>query len=258
VFKICTIANDLAQYQAMRDSFISAGFDTARCDFRLYDNSRQNEHDPYHVISSLSAEPQDRYIILCHQDVRIDRNTGYDDLLRRLSQLSAMDARWAAAGNFGTTPRGKFTGKVNDPHGSSFPGPFPQKVISLDENFLVFRPNLRLSCSPGLSGFHLYGTDVCLNAYFSGLSCYVIDFEVTHLSSGNIQSREFKDAVRDFTHFWNRRFVWAEIKTSCTTMRLSKWKLIQRVLYSYKIRSILRKCGLNYISYPHCKRLLAY
>lgn len=251
MFTICSIAKDPVQYRAMRESFIAAGFDTTRCDFRLYDNSQRNEHDPYQVIPSLNDVSPDRFVILCHCDVRINRDAGYDCLLDRLNQLTAIDPRWAVAGNFGVMRGGRRIGTVNDYSGTSFPGPLPQKVTSLDEDFLVFPPNRHLSCTPGLSGFHLYGLDVCLNAYFSSHTCYVIDFELTHLGAGPTLIPEFKASVHNFINAWSPRFALAVVKTPTDkTLRLSKWAPVRWVLNSWKFSMMLDVFGLSPISSP--------
>ena len=256
MFTICTIANDMRQYHAMRSSFLEAGFDSIRCDYRVYDNTVYNQYEPFSVISSLSAESKGRFLIVCHQDVRIDRGAGYDELVQRLNELTEIDPNWVVAGNYGITPSGRGTGKVNDPNGTSRPGPFPQKVVSLDECFMVIRPNIPVSCTPGLYGFHLYGTDLCLNAYFSGRTCYVIDFLLTHLSGGNSSSEEFKTATANFTSSWNEHFAVAMIGTPNSEFRLSKWKSIRYLLRSTKICQMLKYFGLNYISYPAWKSIL--
>ena len=254
MFRICTIVNDLAQYRAMRDSFIAAGFAPDRCSFRLYDNSQGNEYDPFRVISSLNTESPHGFVILCHQDIRLDRGVGYEELLRRLDQLTAIDGQWAVAGNFGITLQRVGVGKVNDPQGTSCPASFPQKVISLDENFLVFRPDPRLCSTPELYGFHLYGTDVCLNAYLSGLACYVIDFQLTHLSGGDSHSPEFQDAARRFAGAWNKRFAWAVVDTPCTALRMSRWGPVRKLLNSSKVNAVLDRIGVSLVPYPEWAR----
>jgi hypothetical protein len=250
VFTICTISNDLAQYQAMRDSFLAAGFDETRCDYRLLDNTLRNVHDPFEVLSSVSKEAAGHFVIVCHQDVRIDRGAGFAELLQRLNELSAVDPTWAVAGNYGVTPRQRGTGTVFDPNGTSQPGPFPQKVLSLDEDFLVIPSGIPVRCSSSMRGFHLYGTDICLNAAAVGRSSYVIDFPLSHLSGGKTAQEAFRQAVDKMIETWNARFVVAIVGTPNTTLRLSRWRPVRAMLRSTKVCRILVRFGLSFIAYP--------
>jgi hypothetical protein len=256
VFIICTIANDLVQYRAMRDSFLAAGFDEARCAYRLFDNTSRNTHDPHAVLSSVCREAPGCFVIVCHQDIRIDRGAGFDELLQRLKELEAVDPDWAVAGNYGITPLLAGTGVVFDPNGTSHPGPFPQAVVSLDENFLVMPAGVPVRCSPGLHGFHLYGTDICLNALVAGHACYVIDFPLTHLSGGNTEQEAFQSAVRALVSTWNDHFAIAIVGTPNTTIHLSRWKPLRLLLQSTKICRILSRLGINFRAYPGWRNVL--
>jgi hypothetical protein len=250
VFKIFTIANDLGQYSAMRESFLAAGFDQDRCEYRLFDNSKSNAHDPFEVLSTVRRESPGSYVIVCHQDIRIDRGMGFDALVQRLEHLTKIDPTWAVAGNFGVTPRLRRTGRVFDPNGTSYPGPFPQKVMSLDENFLVMPAGVPVACTPGLRGFHLYGTDICLNAASSRRSCYVIDFDLTHLSGGNSDNSHYLAAIRDLTEAWNSRFVVAVVGTPNEMVKMSRWKPVRWLLRSWKVSRFLGRTGMNQIRFP--------
>ena len=60
----------------------------------------------------------------------------------------------------------------------------PLKAISVDESFVVMKSTANLATSSDLSGFHLYGTDICLLADIRGFNTYIIDFLFIHKSTG--------------------------------------------------------------------------
>ena len=109
------------------------------------------------------------------------RVTGSRTCSRPIRDLEGRDDRWAVAGNAGGSRALRVIRSVTDPHGGGTGDPLPAGVHSLDENFLVIRTGTGVRCSPQLSGFHLYGTDLCLNALEQGRQPYVIDFRLRHL-----------------------------------------------------------------------------
>ncbi len=56
----------------------------------------------------------------------------------------------------------------------------PIRVGSLDENFIVVKRQANLALSHDMSGFHLYGTDLCIIADILGRTSYVVDFHLCH------------------------------------------------------------------------------
>ena len=106
-------------------------------------------------------------------------------------------------------------------------GNFPLKVQSLDENFILVKNNANLSFSSDLYGFHLYATDLCLNAELNGYSAYAIKFNITHKSRGNKNQDIFllrKIIKKKYNYFFRSRW----IQTTCTTFYLtgSKFKYL--------------------------------
>jgi hypothetical protein len=169
-------------------SFINAGFTTDCCEYLYADNTQQNGYDAYLAFNHFLQIAKGRYIIVCHQDVEAI----YDDkavLLQRIAEVDAADPSWALLGNAGGINL-KFKA-IRITHGSSkeciVKGcPFPRKVSTLDENFILVKNEANLFVSSNLKGFHLYGSDICQIAFFKGHTAYVIDFHLYHHSTGNI------------------------------------------------------------------------
>ena len=96
----------------------------------------------------------------------------------------------------------------------------PLKSISVDENFIVVKNSANLSLSADLSGFHLYGTDLCLIAKVLGYNSYVIDFNLIHKSNGNADANFFqirKQLIKKYRRAFSPRF----ISTTITRFYLS-------------------------------------
>ena len=240
MFHICTIANDFSQYAAMKSSLVEAGFDEEHCRYQVFDNSRSNMHDPYQTINKVMAEAAEPYVIFCHQDVLFDKGDGFSQLVDRLKALDALDPKWAIAGNAGCTAVLGPIVRINDPTGYQNFEQLPEKVYSLDENFLVIRAASNLRCSEVLQGFHLYATDLCLQATRRDLSCYVIDFLITHLSAGNLTGEDFQRSTTRFIQHWNQSFSLCLVRTPCTFFYLSRSRVIRRLLYSARVLNWLK------------------
>ena len=69
LFHICTIAKLLAMYEAMKSSFLEAGFNEDRCRYSILNNSKENIYEPYSTFNSIHLNTVEPYIIFCHQDV---------------------------------------------------------------------------------------------------------------------------------------------------------------------------------------------
>jgi len=218
-------------------SFLGGGFRTDCTEYLMVDNSAGNHWCAYTGIAHLLDQARGRFIVLCHQDVRL-LSDGANELATRLGQLTARDPAWALAGNAGVRDDGQFALRITDPHGAGQSrGPFPARVASLDENFIVVRAATGIRPSATLSGFHLYGTDLCLQARGVGRSAWVIDFHLRHLSSGRVDAG-FLRQQEEFERCWGRRLGRSErIRTTCTTLTLragfasallGEWRLSRR------------------------------
>jgi hypothetical protein len=192
-YSFCSLVTDIAEYDAMVAAFESRGFTSADCEFLYADNTASNRFDAFSAYNRFLVEARGRHIVLCHQDVLplTDDRARLDALL---GELYERDPAWALAGNAGGSADGTMHYRIT--HGAHIElnegGPFPARVMSLDENFIVVRRDANLALSRDLSGFHWYGSDLCVVADVLGWTSYVIDFHLFHRSTGRI-ARDFVD-----------------------------------------------------------------
>jgi hypothetical protein len=237
---VFTFVTDDESYREMRRSFEEAGFTQARAVFiELQSAGRKGEPEPYSTISQLIRERTEPFVILCHQDVRLDQGHGFSDLLAQLEALNELDPAWAVAGNACGSRRLRVIRCITDPHGGSDYRSLPARVHSLDENFIVLRTGTGIQCSEGLAGFHLFATDLCVNALEARRTAYVIEFHLRHLSSGHKDAAYY--AARDrFVAHWNGRFLARYVRTTVEVLFLSRSALLRKSLGREKLRSIAK------------------
>jgi hypothetical protein len=219
-FTIATLVNNRTHYDEMRASFESGGFTPATCEYLFIDNTGPEQTCAYRGLDRMLVEAQGEFVILCHQDVRIV-DDALAELEARLAELEVHDPRWAVAGNAGGIAPGRLAIRITDPHGwNRRVGTLPACVASLDENFLVVKRSARLSFSRDLTGFHFYGTDICLIADVLGHSAYVIDFHLEHLSGG-VKAASFGQMEETFRAKWSRAFRPRYIQTTCSLISIA-------------------------------------
>ena len=129
--------------------------------------------------------------------------------------------------------------------------------MTLDESFLVVRRVNAVTTSPELSGFHFYGTDLCLNAAVLRRTCYVIDFPLTHLSRGN-RSPLFYAAKNAMVQSWAPRLWVGVVKTTCSSFSVSCNPLIRRLLNRPAVGDWIQRNGLGVIPRRNLPRTRAY
>ena len=238
-FAIHTFVTDSELYAQMRASFIAAGF--APDAFLALDDRHD---DPYGAITRLGRSIGVRYPILCHQDLLADRSADARELVRVLVELDDIDPGWVVAGNAGMTRCGQRVLQLVDPISSPSPANLPASVVSLDENFLVFNRRNAPRCTENLSGFHLYGADVCLHALAAGGSAYVIDFPLTHLSAGR-KNADYYQARDRFVQAWSPRFVFRYVVTTTGALFLSRFKALRRSFGSERALRYVDRANRN-------------
>lgn len=125
-------------------------------------------------------------VVFAHQDVFLP--AGWTTALQRqLERLQRRDRNWGVVGLYGVTRCGNGAGYVYSQGLRRFVGqPFqePVEVLTLDEMLLVVRRCSGLSFDENMPGFHLYGTDICLQADARSMTNYVIPCFALHNSQG--------------------------------------------------------------------------
>ncbi len=251
-YSICTLVTRPQQYEAMRNSLRRAGFDGPDCEFLYLDNSQSNNFDAYTGCNLFLGVARGRYIVLCHQDILLEFD-GRHKLDAILADLDRLDPDWALCGNSGGVGPGQLAIRISDPHGENQRyGPVPARVLSLDENFIVVRRQANLGLSRDLSGFHLYGADLCLNADIRGFSAYVVDFHLRHLSPGN-RDASLAAARTAFINKYSRRFRSRWMQTPCELFYLSGNPLLAWFMSTRYVSRVAAKAGYYWSARKNAK-----
>lgn len=247
-YSICTLVTRFNDYEAMIASFVEKGFSYEDCEYIYLDNSTKNEYDAFSGNNLFFTAASGDYIILCHQDVRLE----FDDRRVLDAVLSDLDSRrpdWGLCGNAGASASGKLVFRISDPHGENQKSDgLPQQVISLDEDFIVAKRSANLAQSHDISGFHLYGADLCMIANVLGRSAHVVDFHLRHLSGGRLDE-SFHRTQRALVARYQKKFRSRWVITTCTAFFISGLTTLSIVMNSSLMRHIVtrlaRKGALN-------------
>ena len=94
-------------------------------------------------------------------------------------------------------------------------GSLPALASYLDEHCLIIRKDSGLRFDENLTGWHMYGADICLQAYDKGLRCYAIDNRVHHLSDNLGLDPKLDEAVKWFKDKWMNRSQFPKYRTTC-------------------------------------------
>ncbi|RME59601.1 hypothetical protein D6779_03850, partial [Candidatus Parcubacteria bacterium] len=227
-FSVCTLVTDQLMYEQMRASFNAKGFEESQCEFIYLDNRIRNQMSASDALNLMISRSSGKYIIACHQDIRLIDT--FDNLISKLEELDRIDPAWAVAGNAGGKGYRETRMHITGGDGKEVCiGTFPEKVDSLDENFLVIRRDTAVGFAHNNKGFHFYGADICLNASMRGYNCYVIDFHLVHLSGGKLDE-EFWAQKLDFERRYRRFFRTRWLTTTCTPIPLTRSSILGSLL----------------------------
>ena len=122
-------------------------------------------------------------IVVIHQDVFLP--AGWTESVKsKLIELNLTDCKWAVAGPIGRSEKlNKNVGQVwSSSLGTVVGSKLHEKaeVESLDELALIINRKSQVNFDPELPDFHLYGTDICLNAKKLGWRSYALQIPLVH------------------------------------------------------------------------------
>jgi hypothetical protein len=172
-------------------------------------------------------------VVFAHQDVFLP-----DGWAKKLSYcigvLTDRDPDWGVIGLYGVTESGNGAGHVSSVGLRRFVGgPFsePIEVRTLDEMVLIIRRAGGLRFDEQLPGFHLYGTDICMEATARGMRNYAVPCFAVH------NSRGIKRLPLSFwlSYMYLRR-KWCDqlpIANPCTRISASCSPIIEHMLTAY-------------------------
>lgn len=157
-------------------------------------------------------------IVFAHQDVYFP--AGWFSTLRAsVAQLDHHQVPWGVLGSFGASRHvwgglGTVYTTGLGFHGNPIAEAHPAET--LDEIVLVVRRSSGLRFDPELPGFHLYGTDLCMQARARGLGVYAVPGMCVHNTN---QLLTLPDAYHDAYRFVKRKWVrHLPIYTPCITI----------------------------------------
>jgi hypothetical protein len=132
------------------------------------------------------AQAQGEYLVFVHQDVFLAEGW-VAKFQETLEYLARYDPNWGVLGMWGMSPSGGGVGYLYCTAGirllgESFHG--CKEVRSLDEVLLIIRKSSGLRFDEAIGGFHMYGTDICLEAERRGMKSYAISAFGIHNSNG--------------------------------------------------------------------------
>lgn len=183
-------------------------------------------------------------VVFAHQDVYFPGGW-FSQLKLVCERLNSVDPSWAVAGLCGITTEGEFIGHLWDAGLAAVcGGPFgaPRTVSSLDEVVLIVRRASDISFDPALPSFHLYGTDIVLEAQRAGMKSYVIDLPVIHNSKAAVRlDSTYKVAYRFMVRKWKALL---PLPTVIVQLTRNPWPLLFRRL-RLRYKAILRASTLH-------------
>lgn len=210
-YTIACATNDKA---VLESNLLVSSLGLLSAKFAIVSGSASASHAYQSVLGSSNSD----IVIFAHQDVFLpDEWLVTLDLW--LQRLEAIDPNWGVVGTYGVTHSGERVGFIYSSGLQSILGSdfnLPIRVRTLDEVILIVRRESCLGFDPTLPGFHMYGTDICLEAERRGLSNYIVPCFAIHNSNGIRQlPYSFWQACRFIRNKWRDRL---PIVSPCTVV----------------------------------------
>lgn len=168
-------------------------------------------------------------VVFAHCDVYFP-GQWFKRLAWEVERLSHKDPNWAVAGVSSITANGHVVGRIFDtslePVFTKSSGVFgralqePVPIVSADELVLVVRRKSNVSFDSNLPEFHLYGTDIILEAEKRGYSSYGFDMPLIHNAKAQLRlGPEYVRAHDYMVRKWRERL---PVPTTCVPLTANK------------------------------------
>jgi Glycosyltransferase like family len=166
-------------------------------------------------------------LVFVHQDVYLPEGW-IDTVNKAIAILSQHDPNWGVLGVWGAVDQ--FTHPVGylwwtGHYGWERPFEGAKEVVALDEVVLIFRKSSGLTFDEHLPGYHLYGTDICLEARRGGKKNYAIPaFCIHNTHIGGLLPLQFWKCYLFMRRKWRKML---PIITPCTQITSSCWPVLR-------------------------------
>lgn len=180
-------------------------------------------------------------IIFVHQDVYLPKGW-LAKVDQKISELEQSDDHWAVLGVFGVKPNGDEAGHVwCSGLQRELKGQFDQtqEVRSVDELAFLLRRSTNCRFDTMLPDWHLYGTDIILEAYVKGLKSYVTDIPVIH-NSRPIYSL-YGSYIKPYLYMIKKWRRYLPVYTTVAPLERYGYSLWKSLLRSYFRRKVIER-----------------
>jgi hypothetical protein len=200
-------------------------------------------------------------LIFAHCDVYFPGGW-FARLAWEIDRLARIDPEWAIAGVSSVTSSGELVGRIYDsslePLFTETRGIFgrpllaPVPIVSSDELALIVRRGAGVSFDPLLPEFHLYGTDIILEAERQGKQSYGLDLPLIHNAKAQLQlGSDYVRAYKYMVRKWRTRL---PVPTTCGTLTANPLALpLRRLRIRYKALCRPSTYNTQRLSAPHAK-----
>ncbi len=218
ILKTNFLNSPLFRRKSRHQIIIQRGFQNAGNAYN--DGIRQSEND---------------IMVFSHQDLFLPERWD-EKLMNNIKAIERENKEWGVLGCFGITAPGGQKGHLwcNANQKNMGAGSKPTVVRSLDEVLLVLSKKRNILFSRDMEGFHLYGTDICLESEKRGLKNYAIDAWCFHNSESTLYlPREYFKSVRYIRKKWKDSL---PIHTPCLHIRYNSAlnNMIEQVRFNLK------------------------
>lgn len=225
--------NDPALYQDLEKG---AGRQSVACELIGIDNRHGRYPSAAAALNAGAGQARGDVLVFVHQDIVFSS----EDSLKQIAQ--------SAANNKDTIVglAGAFRGKRREV------GPNLFFAETLDECCVAMQRSIweQLRFDEAIcDGWHLYMAEFCLRAAQAGVSSAYGNFDIIHLSTGNVDEQYMKTFKKLLVKYRDRKWITTTCKTMPANlfvfyMYLAVWRIKKRLLGNYSLAHRVKKlCG---------------